>query len=228
MARNNKLKRFSEVLSFPNVVENFDYLNPGLTLGLNNQVDLKGNWKQQFFKNNNPLVLELACGRGEYTVALAELYKDKNFLGVDIKGARIWKGAKQSLEKGLSNAGFLRTRIEQIDLFFEKSEVDEIWITFPDPFLMKERNRLTHTRYLEKYASILKPQSVIHLKTDDKTLYDFSLASFGALGIGNIIYCDDNIYNKEMKYNELNIKTYYEALNMKKGKTIKYIRYQID
>lgn len=220
--------RFSELLIFPNVVENFDYLNPGLIRGINQEVDLKGKWKSDFFKNDNPLVLELACGRGEYTVAMAEMYEHKNILGVDVKGARIWKGATQLNEKKILNAGFLRTRIEQIDLFFEEGEVDEIWITFPDPFLMKERNRLTHERFLEKYISILKPKSIIHLKTDDATLYKFSLDSFSKLGKGKIVYNDDDIYSKELPFGELNIKTYYEALNMKKGKTIKYIRYQID
>lgn len=228
MARKNKLKKFSEILNFPNVVENYDYKNPGLTIGLNEEIDLKSRWKSTFFQSENNLVLELACGRGEYTVALAEKYPHKNFLGVDVKGARIWKGANQAMEKNLKNAGFLRTRIEQIDLFFEAGEVDEIWLTFPDPFLMKERNRLTYQRFLEKYYHVLKKGSLIHLKTDDGTLYKSSIKSFNDFGKGKILYNDDDIYSKELPYEELNIKTYYEVLNMNRGKTIKYIRYRID
>ncbi len=224
MSRKNKLQKFADVLEFKNVVENFDYLNPQLTRGMNEIVDLKGKWRTDFFNNENPIVLELACGRGEYTVALAEAYPNVNFLGVDVKGARIWKGAKAS--QHLSNAGFLRTRIEQIALFFDENEVDEIWITFPDPFILKERNRLTHHNFLNRYAPFLKDNAIIHLKTDDITLYEFSLESFQSWGKGSIIYHNDDIYSGSLYSPELQYKTYYENLHAGLGKTIKYIKFQ--
>jgi tRNA (guanine-N7-)-methyltransferase len=223
MSRKNKLQKFSEVLEFRNVVENFTYDDPSLIRGINEKVELKGNWKKDFFENNNPLTLELACGRGEYTVALAQAYPETNFLGIDIKGARIWKGAKAALD--YKNAGFLRCRIELIERFFDVGEVDEIWITFPDPFLFKERNRLTHHNFLNRYATILKKGGIIHLKTDDTTLYDFSLESFQSWGKGEIIYNNNDIYSGDLYCPELEYKTYYEKLHQGLGKTIKYIRF---
>ncbi|MEK7256021.1 MAG: tRNA (guanosine(46)-N7)-methyltransferase TrmB, partial [Bacteroidota bacterium] len=134
MSRRNKLFKFAQILSFPNVYENYNADEPRL-LGENGvEVDLKGKWASQHFKNDHPLTLELACGKGEYTVGLAQRFPERNFIGVDVKGARIWRGAKTALEAGVPNAAFLRTRIEQLALFFEKDEVSEIWITFPDPF----------------------------------------------------------------------------------------------
>jgi tRNA (guanine-N7-)-methyltransferase len=224
MSRTNKLQKFSEVLSFRNVVENYEYHDPTLLRGINEKVDLKGNWKKDFFENNNPLTLELACGRGEYTVALAKDNPLCNYLGVDVKGARIWKGAKAALD--YKNAGFLRCRIEIIDRFFSEGEVDEIWITFPDPFLFKERNRLTHHNFLNRYANILKKGGLIHLKTDDTTLYDFSVESFNSWNRGAIIYHKNDIYSDPLYCPELAHKTYYEQLHQGLGKTIKYIRYQ--
>jgi tRNA (guanine-N7-)-methyltransferase len=224
MSRKNKLQKFADVLSFRNVVENFDFLNPKLTIGIGEDIDLKGKWKALFFKNENPLILELACGRGEYTVALAKSYPNINFLGVDVKGSRIWKGAKSALD--FPNAGFLRTRIEQISLFFDSGEVDEIWITFPDPFIFKERNRLTHHNFLNLYAQILKPGAIIHLKTDDATLYKSSLESFNSWNHGTIVFHDDDIYSKDLYIPELIHKTYYEELHQGLGKTIKYIQFK--
>ena len=144
MGRKNKLRKFSEVMEFRNVVENFDYHQPQLTWGINETIDLKGRWSSEFFNNEKPLVLELACGRGEYSLALGEHRPTNNYLGVDVKGARIWKGAKMAIDRGLSNVGFLRTRIEQLALFFAEAEVSEIWITFPDPFFAK-RKKQTYT-----------------------------------------------------------------------------------
>ena len=153
MSKKNKLKKFADLLVYPNVYENYDPKYPRLLKNKDEEVDLKGKWASDHFHNAQPIILELACGRGEYTEALAEAYPDYNFIGVDIKGARIWQGATSALEKGLSNAGFLRTRIEQIALFFDACEIDGIWITFPDPFLResKENKRLTSTRFLDLY-----------------------------------------------------------------------------
>lgn len=223
----NKLSKFAEMMDFPNVVQNFDFLKPGLVGSGGQKVDYKGSWSKEFFKNENPLILELACGRGEYTVALAAAFPDKNYMGVDIKGARIWVGARMAIEQGLANAGFLRTRIEQIGLFMGEGEVDEIWITFPDPFLLKERNRLTHHRFLDSYLPFLKPGGLIHLKTDDDTLYEFSVESFASLGQGEIIYHNADIYGGPLYDPVLEYKTYYERLNMGRGKTIKYIKYRV-
>ena len=177
MSRRNKLQKFAEVVSFSNVYENFDATNPRL-MGENGvPVILKGSWKSIHFKNDYPITLELACGKGDYAVGLAELFPERNFIGVDIKGARIWRGAKTALETGLQNVAFLRTRIEQAALFFGVNEVDEIWITFPDPFLRKgkENRRLTSLNFLERYRQFLKNGGLVHLKTDDPTLYAFTL-----------------------------------------------------
>lgn len=230
MSRRNKLMKFAEVLSFPNVYENFDAKNPGLVGKDGAAVDLLGQWGQQHFGNANPIILELACGRGEYTLALSEYFKDQNFIGVDIKGARIWKGAKQALERGLSNAAFLRTRIEQITLFFAKDEVDEVWITFPDPFLKKNKanRRLTSSRFLDHYRKILKKGGIIHLKTDDPTLYEFTLETLWSYPHTEILYFDDNIYSRPLPNPALQFKTYYEHMHLRDGKTIKYIQFRLD
>ncbi|MBK8698890.1 MAG: tRNA (guanosine(46)-N7)-methyltransferase TrmB [Saprospiraceae bacterium] len=228
MGRKNKLRKFSEMLSFDNVVQNFDYLKPMLVRGANEEVDFKGNWSRDFFGNDHGLILELACGRGEYTLALAAHDPGNNYLGVDVKGARIWKGAKKALDAGLVNAGFLRTRIEQLELFFAPAEVDAIWITFPDPFLLKERNRLTHHRFLNKYTEFLKPGGHIHLKTDDEVLYEFSLESFNSWNRGKIEYHHQDIYAGPLENEVLNFKTYYENKHLEEGRKIKYIRYKFD
>ena len=193
------------------------------------EVEMKGSWQEKHFKNNNPIVLELACGGGEYTVALAKKYPDKNVIGVDIKGNRIWKGAKIAMEENISNAAFLRTRIEQLDLFFGKDEVSEIWITFPDPFLRKSKaqRRLTSSRFLKIYRKVLKENGLVHLKTDDPTLYKFTVDTIEEEKI-NMIYHNDDIYSAELFTEELEVKTYYERMHLEHGKTIKYVRYTIN
>jgi tRNA (guanine-N7-)-methyltransferase len=229
MSRRNKLKKFSEVLSFPNVYENPDATNPGL-IGENGVFfDLKGNWNENHFKNKNQLTLELACGKGDYTVELARQYPGVNFIGIDIKGARIWRGAKTALEQKILNAAFLRTRIEQINLFFDTGEVDEIWITFPDPFLKngKENRRLTSPFFLGKFKEILKPGGILHLKTDDDTLYEYTLKTLHKNCDYKILWQGDDIYAGELAFPELNIKTFYEKGHLSKGKTIKYVRFQL-
>ena len=225
----NKLKKFRDLLTFPNVYENYDPKFPRLLLDKDTEVEMKGQWKTFHFKNQNPLVLELACGRGEYTVALASAFPDVNFLGVDVKGARIWKGAAYALENHLHNAAFLRTRIEQIALFFDENEVDEIWITFPDPFLResKENKRLTSARFLDTYKKFLKPGALLHLKTDDPTLYEFTLETIGKYPGATLLYHKDDIYSDELDFPELTFKTYYERSHLADGRKIKYIRFKI-
>ncbi len=227
MARRNKLTKFSEVLSFPNVVENFEPSEPILMISDNETIDLKGRWKSDFFKNENPLILELACGRGEYSLALGRTNPNINYLGVDIKGARIWKGAKAALDEGLDNVKFLRCKIETILNFFQEHEVDEIWITFPDPFHGKENRRLTAYSFLDRYRKLLKPNGIIHLKTDDDILYEFTLESISSYAHTDLLYANDDIYASTLLYPELEHKTYYELQHLGKGKKIKYVRVQL-
>ncbi len=229
MSRRNKLQKFSELLSFPNVYENFDPKNPGL-IGLDGvDVDLTGKWGKEHFKNEAPITLELACGRGEYSLGLSRMYPERNFIGVDIKGARIWKGAKIALEENLSNTAFLRTRIEQIALFFAPNEINEIWITFPDPFLGKTKinRRLTSPRFIDSYRKFLVPGGICHLKTDDPTLYEYSLETLSAIPFVEILYQDDDIYSKALPLPELDLKTYYEYQHLRDQKTIKYLKFAI-
>lgn len=230
MSRRNKLQKFAEILTFPNVYENFDSYPPRLSGMDGKEIVMKGQWKTKHFKNNNPITLELACGRGEYTVALAEKYPNRNFIGVDIKGARIWKGAKIALAKKLDNAAFLRTRIELIAAFFESGEVDEIWITFPDPFLRKGKSnrRLTSPNFLDHYRKILKQDGLVHLKTDEGVLSEFTLEVLEADKTAKVLYQDTDIYATPLPMEELEVKTYYENMHLEKGKTIKYIRFTIN
>jgi tRNA (guanine-N7-)-methyltransferase len=229
MSRRNKLQKFAEVLSFPNVYENFDAKNPGLAGKDGEPVELRGEWAKKHFGNENPITLELACGKGEYALGLAERFPERNFIGVDIKGARIWRGAKYALENDLKNVAFLRTRIEQLPLFFEKDEVDEIWITFADPFLKsgKENRRLTAAPFLDRYKKMLKPEGLIHLKTDDPTLYEFTLETLAGQEDYALLYHDDDIYSKPLPMTELEIKTFYERQHLSVGKAIKYARFQL-
>lgn len=230
MSKRNKLQKFAELLTFPNVYENFNPTAPQLH-GLNGvPVDLKGQWREKHFGNDNPIVLELACGRGEYTLDMARSSPNRNFIGVDVKGARIWKGAGIALEEELDNVAFLRTRIEQIGLFFEPEEISEIWITFPDPFLSKSKanRRLTAPRFLKSYQEILRKDGLIHLKTDEPQLYEFTLEVLAEYPKAKVLYQDDDIYAKSLPMPELEIKTYYERMHLEQGKTIKYIRFKLE
>lgn len=230
MGKKNKLKKFEDLLTYPHVYENYDPKFPKLTHSKGMEADLKGGWSIKHFKNDKPIILELACGRGEYTEALAEAYPENNYIGVDVKGARIWKGASNTFAKGLFNAAFLRTRIEQIDLFFAPLEIAGIWITFPDPFLRnsKENKRLTSARFLDKYKPILRKGALIHLKTDDPTLYDFTLDVLSKYEGAKILYSNDDIYANSLEYEELHFKTYYEKSHLADGRKIKYIRFTIN
>ena len=229
MSRRNKLQKFAEILSFPNVYENYDPKNPGLVGQDGEPVEMKGQWAEKHFKNNHPITLELACGRGEYTLGLAERFPNRNFIGLDVKGARIWKGSSIALEKNISNAAFLRTRIEQIALFFEENEVNETWITFPDPFLRKgkENRRLTSNYFINQYRKILHPNGTINLKTDSDELCEFTLETIANDKKCKLIYHDNDIYSKDLVTEELEIKTYYEKMHLKAKKTIKYVKFTI-
>lgn len=228
MSRRNKLAKFAELLTFPNVYENFDTQQPELT-GLNGEiVDMKGQWKARHFQNDRPITLELACGRGEYSLGLGRMYPDRNFIGVDIKGARIWKGAKIALAEGLDNVAFLRTRIEILDAFFKENEVDEIWITFPDPFLgnKKVNRRLTAHHFLDRYKKVMTAQGSIHLKTDEIQMHEYTLEVLRERDDIEIIHEDTDIYARELYLPELGLKTYYENLNISDSDTIKYLRFR--
>ncbi len=227
MSRRNKLLKFSELLSFKNVYENFSYENPTLVGQNGIEEELKGKWNKLHFKNNNPITLELACGRGEYALQLAANYPNRNFIGIDIKGARIWKGASNAIEQKLDNVAFLRTRIELIEKFFGQNEVDEIWITFPDPFLKKgkDNRRLTAFPFLHRYKNILAKSGVIHLKTDSPELYEFSMEKLSTAEFVNIQVTNEDIYAGELPIPELDYKTYYENKHLAIGRKIRYIRF---
>ena len=230
MSKRNKLQKFADILSFPNVVENFDVKKPQLVGQNAMPVERKGKWANEQFQNTHPITLELACGKGHYTLGLARRYSERNFIGVDIKGARIWKGARLALQEKLTNAAFLRTRIEIIDHFFAPHEVEEIWITFPDPFLRKSKSnrRLTSSFFLNKYRQIIKPEGLIHLKTDSPELYEFSLETLSETEGATILYQNDNIYAQELFIPELEIKTYYEEKHLEDQRTIKYIQFKLE
>lgn len=229
MAR-RKLKKFDEVRSYKNVYENFHPMIPELRGENGELVEMKGLWAEKHFKNSNKITLELACGRGEYTLQLARKYPDRNFIGVDIKGARIHQGATIALEEGLDNVAFLRMKIEKIANFFEKGEVDEIWITFPDPFLRdgKANRRLTSPRFLDTYRSMVATGGIVQLKTDSDELYEYTREVLEETPFVHVQYDNDNIYSKELDFEDLAFKTYYEKMHLKNEKTIKYIRFTMD
>lgn len=210
----DKLRRFAEVETFANVLQ------------LDEGKPLKGQWSKEHFKNNNPVVLELACGKGEYTVNLAQLFPAKNFIGVDYKGNRIWRGAKTALEQGVNNVAFLRIQIENLLDYFAKGEVDEIWITFPDPQpqLSREKKRLTSPRFLEKYIEVLKPGGFVNLKTDNDGLYAYTAEKIQELKLKEHVNTAD-LYNSEFADEVLSIKTYYEKKYLADNKNINYLKF---
>ena len=224
MGSKNKLRRFRENETFENVVQ------PSREEVLNDSLELKGNWQKKFFKNNNPLVLELGCGKGEYSVNLAKKYPKINFLGIDIKGARFWRGAKIALEEKLENVGFLRTQIELIDHIFGENEVDEIWITFPDPQIKYKRtkHRLTNAEFLQKYKKILRPDGFVHLKTDSEFMHGYTLGLLHGLG-ETIEYAHHDIYGSQGAPGAVtSIQTFYEKQYLEVGKKITYIRFKFN
>lgn len=219
----NKLAKFRENKTFDHVLE------PALDEYLHKDFKIKGYWKNNVFKNNNPIILELGCGKGEYTVNLAREYPNKNFIGIDIKGARIWRGAKNSAREALNNVAFLRARIEFLTAFFTENEVSEIWITFPDPQRKKrqQKKRLTHTNFLKMYQQILQPDSIVHLKTDSIFLHRYTKAIL-QINKQKIFEQTENLYNSHLYKDALTIKTHYEALFLEGNPTITYLKFQIN
>ncbi len=223
MGSKNKLKRFKENETFNNVFQ------PSRDELVHQNYKLKGNWNLNVFKNSNPLVLELGCGKGEYSVELAKKYPNKNFIGIDIKGARFWRGAKTAIEDGITNVAFLRTQIELIEYAFAKNEVDEIWITFPDPQIKYKRtkHRLTNSEFLERYKLILKPDGVVNLKTDSEFMHGYTLGLLHGAG-HEVLYANHNVYKQEGSPEEVtSIQTFYEKQYLEQNKPITYIRFKI-
>ncbi|TDN95252.1 tRNA (guanine-N(7)-)-methyltransferase [Salegentibacter sp. 24] len=223
MGSKNKLRRFRENEAFENVIQ------PSREELERDQFSLKGKWKQEFFKNDNPIVLELGCGKGEYTIGLSKQDAAKNFIGIDIKGARFWRGAKTAIEGDFKNVAFLRTQIELIDCIFAENEVDEIWITFPDPQIKYKRtkHRLTNTKFLQKYKYILKPEGLVNLKTDSEFMHGYTLGLLHGEG-HEIIYAHHDIYKNEYSPKAVTeIQTFYEKQYLNQGKPITYIQFRI-
>jgi tRNA (guanine-N7-)-methyltransferase len=236
----NKLARWNELGTFTNVIQppigevlvTWDATGEGLLpLGDVAVKDhpIKGNWNRDIFGNHNPIVLELGCGRGEYTVGLATRFPGKNFTGIDIKGARMWRGAKTSNEQKLTNAAFLRTRIEFISSFFSEDEVDEIWITFPDPHqgARNANKRLTSPWYLKSYSRIMKDKGIIHLKTDNTELYNYTSKEVTSMGL-EVACSTDDLYSGNLSADILSIRTHYEKIFLATGQKIKYLSFRLE
>ncbi len=209
----DKLRKFAEIDTFPNVLQ----LEEGTVM--------KGQWAEKHFGNEQPVVLELACGKGEYTVNMARKHPDRNFIGVDYKGNRIWRGAKTALEEKVPNVAFLRIQIETVLDYFEDNEVDEIWITFPDPQPQKsrEKKRLTAPAFLERYRRILKKEGVLHLKTDNDALHAYTLETATEAGL-QLLKQTDDLYRSDLLDDTLSIKTHYEQIYLKQNKNINYLK----
>ncbi len=213
-----KLERFRIIAERENVIQS----------GKDSYGLIRGNWKELFFKNDNPIAVELACGRGEYTIGLAKLFPVCNFVGIDIKGDRLWKGSTRAVEEKLCNVGFLRTHILMMENFFDPGEIDEIWLTFPDPRPRKKdiKRRLTCSRYLEIYKRLLKPEGIIHLKTDNTGLFEYSLEELQSRSdIADLKFTRD-LYSSELRPECYDIKTRYEEMFASKGESIKYLRFR--
>lgn len=222
MGSKNKLKRFKDNETFHNV---YQPTREEVLQGYK----LRGEWNREVFKNDHPVVLELGCGKGEYTVGLARRFPEKNFIGIDIKGARFWRGAKTAIEEGVQNAVFLRTQIELIEYAFAEGEVDEIWITFPDPQIKYKRtkHRMTNQEFLERYKKILKPEGLVHLKTDSEFMHGYTLGLLHGQG-HEVLYANHHVYKNEGAPAEvLEIQTFYEQQYLEQDKAITYIRFRL-
>ncbi len=223
MGSKNKLKRFKENETFSNLFQ------PSREELLAGQFPLKGQWNQAYFKNDQPIVLELGCGKGEYTLGLSERFPEKNFIGIDIKGARIWRGAKTALEENRNNVAFVRMQIELIEKAFAPGEVSEIWITFPDPQIKFKRtkHRLTNPEFLQRYKNILNDKGVIHLKTDSEFLHGYTIGLLQGSG-HEILYAHHDIYiNTYAPEEVVNIQTFYEKQFLEQGKAITYLKFRL-
>jgi len=218
----DKLRKFQENATFAHVIQ------PDFEDIFRKDFSLKGIWQKKFWKNDKPITLELGCGKGEYTVNLAQFNANRNYIGIDIKGARFWRGAKTASEKGITNVAFLRTRIEFIESFFAKDEIDEIWITFPDPQLKTRRakKRLTSSIFLNMYQTFLKSGALIHLKTDSAELYEYTKELLAYNNIAPQI-ATDNLYESSFVTDILSIKTHYETLFLAKNKPITYLQFTL-
>ena len=222
----NKLAKFAEMATYAHVVES-PFQTPDTPYH-----PLRGRWHTEFFKNNNPIVLELGCGRGEYCVGLGRMFPDKNFIGVDIKGARMYTGATEAKEEGLTNVGFLRTHIEFIEKFFAPNEVAEIWLTFSDPQMRKATKRLTSTYFLHRYRHLLQDNGLVHLKTDSNFLYTYTSAMVEANQL-SVLFQTDDLYHtlsaeEDAEVREiLGIRTYYEQQWIDRGLNIKYLKFRL-
>jgi tRNA (guanine-N7-)-methyltransferase len=216
-----KLEKFKEVTAFPNTLELTDFQDE-------ESQKPKGRWHTHIFENENPIVLELACGKGTYTLELARRNPDKNFVGVDIKGARIWKGAKQALEEGLDSVRFLRIYIDHLDEYFAHNEVDDIWITFPDPYprFSDRNNRLSAPKFLKIYQRVMKPKGLIHFKTDSDELFSFTKKSVQKSGC-KVLEVVKDIYEERPDDKLLTIQTHFERDHLKKGRTISFIKFSL-
>ena len=215
-----KLQKFADMREYPNVVEHH------FSIADATPFPMRGSWGKEFFGNDNPIVIELGCGRGEYTVGRARRYPDKNFIGVDIKGARMWTGATEAIREGLKNVGFLRTNIEIIDHFFAPGEVSEIWLTFPDPQMKKHTKRLTSSLFLERYRSIMAPDGIVHLKSDSNFMFTYTryITEVNKLPV---LSCIEDLYANGEAEEPLDIKTYYEQQWLSRGINIKYISFRL-
>ncbi|RRJ91844.1 tRNA (guanosine(46)-N7)-methyltransferase TrmB [Paenimyroides tangerinum] len=223
MGSKNKLKRFRENETFGNVFQ------PTREDIVDTVFPLKGNWNKDVFKNDNPIVLELGCGKGEYSVGLAARYPEKNFIGIDIKGARFWRGAKTAVENGLNNVAFIRTQIELIEDVFAENEVSEIWITFPDPQIKYKRtkHRLTNAEFLQRYKKILNETGVVNLKTDSEFMHGYTLGLLHGEG-HEVIYANHDVYKNEGAPEVVTtIQTFYESQYLEINKAITYIQFRI-
>ena len=223
MGSKNKLKRFNENKTFKNVFE------PKREALVDAVYEMKGAWNEKFFKNNNPIVLELGCGKGEYSVALAQKYPNKNFIGIDIKGARFWRGSKTALEENLTNVAFIRTQIELVDLVFAENEISEIWITFPDPQIKYKRtkHRMTNSEFLKRYKKILQPEGTVNLKTDSEFMHGYTLGLLHGEG-HEVIHANNNVYKQDGSPEDVtSIQTFYENQYLEINKPITYIKFKI-
>ena len=224
MGSKNKLKRFIENESFNNVIQ------PSRDDLIKFNFVFRGKWKKKVFKNSNPIVLELGCGKGEYTINLAKLNPNKNYIGIDIKGARFWRGAKTATEEKLENVIFLRTQIELLDFIFEKNEIDEIWLTFPDPQIkfQRRKHRLTNTKFLSIYKNILNDSGIIHLKTDSEFLHGYTLGKLEEMSINPIVSNHDIYKNSNAPVEATQIQTHYEKIYLNEGKKITYLNFKFN